>query len=147
MDDGQTDLPILLHVLDRSRRCDLSRKLAAYGAIADLPLMVLELARSEGASQEQLAATLRADKAAVARSLQRLEREGYIRREDNADDKRANRVFLTEAARERVPEIRSAIAEWNERIFQDFSAQERETLLRCLRKMARRTGCRGAENL
>ena len=54
------------------------------------------LLHEDGVSQEQLANSIKCDRATSARSIARLLDAGYVRREVDPTDRRAYRVFLTE---------------------------------------------------
>ena len=53
-----------------------------------------------GISQEDLSKYYQVDKGAIAKSVRRMEELGYIRREQNPEDRRAYCLFPTEKARE-----------------------------------------------
>ena len=57
-----------------------------------------------------------------------LEKNGYVRRESDPDDKRVLRVYPTEKATALQPAIGVTLADWNELITRGFSEEEKETL-------------------
>jgi DNA-binding MarR family transcriptional regulator len=85
-----------------------------------------------GASQSEIAAYFRRDKAQIARLIAILRKSGLVEWRGDAEDKRLQRMFLTErgsalhdeARRERKRLARQAVA--------GFDASERETLMRLL---------------
>ena len=94
---------------------------------SDQPFL-LTLCREPGISQDQLAKEIYIDKSAVARKLAALEKNGYVRRESDPDDKRVLRVYPTEKATALQPAIGVTLADWNELITKGFSEEEKETL-------------------
>ena len=88
----------------------------------------------EGRTQQELASSLLVTKGNITQLLDAMERDGLIERQRNG---RCNRIFLTPEGRER----RAALVAMQEMaLAEDFSAltlEERETLLRLLRKLDR----------
>ncbi len=82
----------------------------------------------EGLSQSELADRLGLSPATITNALQNMERAGLVRREQDAEDQRISRVYLTETGQE----IRSrAEALWQaleDRAFGGLSAGEQEQL-------------------
>ena len=64
----------------------------------------------------------------MARKLASLEKREYIHRESDPQDKRILRVYPTEALMDMLPAIRNSNAEWNGRILEGFSEEEKEQL-------------------
>ena len=59
-------------------------------------VMLLRIYDHEGARQDELAAMLYLDKAVVTRTMTMLEKKGLVYREQDARDKRAKHVYLTD---------------------------------------------------
>jgi len=70
------------------------------GYVGAMHLIVLYIGRNSGASQEDVVDYFALDKASVARGARRLEELGHLRREQDPDDRRQYRLFLTEGGRE-----------------------------------------------
>ena len=60
--------------------------------------LIHALRHEPGCTQARLAELLHADKAAIARRTQNLEKKGYLVRRDDPSDKRTKRLFPTERA-------------------------------------------------
>jgi MarR family transcriptional regulator, 2-MHQ and catechol-resistance regulon repressor len=88
----------------------------------------------EGRTQQELASSLLVTKGNITQLLDAMERDGLIERQRNG---RCNQIFLTPEGRER----RAALVAMQEAaLVEDFSTltlEERETLLRLLRKLDR----------
>ncbi|MEV0613676.1 MarR family transcriptional regulator [Nonomuraea sp. NPDC050404] len=99
---------------------------------------VIRLARSprQRLRMSDLAAQTQLSTSGVTRVVDRLEREGLVRREACPSDRRASYAVLTEAGQERlasvVPQHVSDIEEWFTGL---LGADELETLLASLRKI------------
>ena len=70
------------------------------GYVGAMHLIVLYIGRNPGASQEDVVDYFALDKASVARGARRLEELGHLRREQDPDDRRQYRLFLTERGQE-----------------------------------------------
>lgn len=62
-------------------------------------LVVFRLVEEDGLSQSQLAAVLGVEIGTVAKTVQRMEKEGLLIRRQDAEDARISRVYLTEEGR------------------------------------------------
>lgn len=61
-------------------------------------ICLINLYEHNGVAQEFLSKILYIDKSAITRSIQSLEKKGYLYREKNKNDKRVNNIILTEKA-------------------------------------------------
>lgn len=61
-------------------------------------VILVELYRSDGRSQDDVCKSLTADKALIARNVKTLEAKGYIRRKQDDADRRFKYIYLTEKA-------------------------------------------------
>ena len=86
-------------------------------------------------SQRELADLCHLDVTTMSRSLDRLEEEGYLRREKNPDCRRSYQVCLTPAGEKKAQEVRAVLGQMDEIICEGISAQEHEEFLRILRKI------------
>lgn len=77
----------------------LQRRIAEYGVVPGQFAQLLALYENDGLTQSELCALVRIEQPTMARTLQRMERDGLIRRRRDADDLRRTRVFLTPKAR------------------------------------------------
>lgn len=136
MNCDRHSVSLWISILYRYRKSFLAKKLEQYGALSGLHFIVLVLQNNNGASQEQISNLLKIDKATVARSVRKLEREGYVVRETDQADKRAYKICLTPKAESLVPMIQSAIAEWDERIVSDMPDASRQMLQELLKHAA-----------
>ena len=96
---------------------------------------LLKLYHNEGISQNQISKELNVDKAMSARSIKRLIELGYISKEENEEDNRAYRLFLTDKAKNIVPDIINEINKWIDIITEDISDIEKEQVINFLEKI------------
>jgi DNA-binding MarR family transcriptional regulator len=122
--------------LFRSRRKFMGKKLESRGAACGMYMILLAAARNDGASQEQISDLLKIDKTSTAKSVKKLEDEGFVVRKPDCADKRVNRVFLTPKGRGVVPEIESALLEWDRIIRSGISEEDCRRAEEILQRMA-----------
>jgi len=125
-----------ISVLYRYRRSFMSKRLEPYGIIGGMFMTLLTINKYDGINQEQISDYLKIDKTTTAKSIKKLESEGYIKRETDFEDKRINRVYLTQKAKDIIPEIRTALAEWDQIIRSGISEEAYQDAEKTLHKMA-----------
>ncbi|MGW5514733.1 MarR family winged helix-turn-helix transcriptional regulator [Nocardia africana] len=112
----------IAHLLTRARRHD--RTVAAAGVNLDranVPLLRMLADAAEPMRMGELAACLDVEAPHVTRQIQRLERTGYVDRVTDPEDRRAQRVRITDEGRATVDAIREvsrrhmreALADWS----------------------------------
>ena len=96
---------------------------------------VLAICREPGRSQEELARELCVNKSTAARNVNYLEEKGYVSRLPLPQDKRQFSVFPTEKARQVLPEIKAASAEWMTRLSEGIAQEELDIFISVLQRM------------
>lgn len=81
-------------------------------------------------SQRAVSEKLRIDTATMVAVMNDLEREGFIERERDPDDKRLYRIWVTDAGLAWLDEAEQSIAEVEDAVLAPLSNDERATLLR-----------------
>jgi DNA-binding MarR family transcriptional regulator len=89
----------------------------------------------DGRRQQELADTIGVDKAAATRSLLRLEKNGYVIRRGDDNDRRSMRVYLTPRGRKLRPQLELAAQHCIETMTRELDRAERKELHRLLAKM------------
>ena len=89
----------------------------------------------DGRKQQELADVIGADKAAATRALSRLEKDGYVRRTVDPEDRRVMRVFLTPKGRKLRPTLEAAAETCMDAITNPLNEKERSELKSLLAKM------------
>ncbi len=85
-------------ILDRQFNVYLNHELKSTDITAAEFMYIGFLYQKDGITQDELAKEFLVDRAAVTRTLQRMEEKGFITRQVCTDDKRGRRVYLTEKA-------------------------------------------------
>jgi DNA-binding MarR family transcriptional regulator len=86
----------ILNDVARLLRVTYDRRIKCLGLTRSQWWVLTHLYRNDGATQSELADVLEVEKASLGRLLDRLETKGWVRREADAHDRRAKRVYLTE---------------------------------------------------
>jgi len=121
--------------LERQRRRYLDEHLSDKKLHGSMFLMMLFLDRSPGSMQEDLCSFLGIDKSGIARKCRRMEDLGYLRREQSQQNRRQNRLYITDSGRELLPRIRELLSEWRDIVTDGMDEREQEQLLRLLELM------------
>jgi DNA-binding MarR family transcriptional regulator len=127
----------MISILHRIGQSHLGKKLEPYNIGAGQIAFLAELLLADGKSQDEVASDFRCDKATAARAIQHLERHGYVERRQSVNDGRVKMVFVTDKAREFQPLLFSFLEEWTDTLFQGFSTEERELVLRLLNRIVK----------
>lgn len=125
-----------LALLHRSLMKHLERELAPLNLGPGRYLYLFGLYVQDGRKQQDFADRLGLDKAAVTRSLARLEEDGYVTRRADRKDARVTRVFLTARGRRVQGTLEAAAQESVSALTAPLSCSERATLQGLLEKMA-----------
>ena len=88
-----------------------------------------------GVKQKDLRKELEVSPAAVSELVSKLEKDGYVERKVDANDKRATVISLTELGAARAAELADEKNERFEKTFKALTAKEREQLLKLLEKL------------
>ncbi|MGN0806652.1 MAG: MarR family winged helix-turn-helix transcriptional regulator [Candidatus Coproplasma sp.] len=96
---------------------------------------LLQVANQEGVSQDMLAQKMMVNKSNVARQLSALEENGFIKREQSAEDRRVMLVYTTDKGKAVVPELRAENARWREIVCEGLTKDETEQLATLLDKL------------
>lgn len=97
--------------------------------------ILLQLYRLDGITQEEIVHYQSLDKSGVTRTVQSLERKGFIRREKDEKDQRCKRIFLTEEGWKVQPVIYKVLEEWNQKMTQNFSSEDEDEIIHYLEQM------------
>jgi DNA-binding MarR family transcriptional regulator len=113
--------------------------LSDLGLHAGQELLLSQLWREDGISQTDLIERLGVEPPTVSKTLNRLERAGFVRRE-SAGRGRAQTVYLTEAGRALQEPVEAAWRRADEQLTMDLSEAERETFADLLTRVIGYTG-------
>lgn len=125
----------LVNFLAKAMARELSGRLAARGASLGQWGVLLFLWAQDGRSQGKLARLVAIEDATMVRTVDRMERDGLVRRERDAQDRRRVNLFLTEEGRGlRDPLVPYAVAT-NESATRALTGAEQEQAKDLMRRM------------
>ena len=131
------DVPAaLISYTYRTIQKSFAKELAPYHIGWGHFAILMSLYGMEGSSQDGLALSRGFDKTMIAKSVVRLEEEGFIRRVTDENDRRMKRLYLTEKSRNLRPKMKEIGYKLNEFLFTEFNADESALVMRNLRKIA-----------
>jgi DNA-binding MarR family transcriptional regulator len=101
------DRPVTARIsrLARRLRHAIDTALEPYGLTGVQVGLLVRLERTDGLVQADLGRRMAIEPATLTGIVQRLEREGWLRRSGDPDNRRLQRVWLTDKARERLPAL------------------------------------------
>lgn len=112
-------------ITDRLSKVWLNKRFEPLGITSSQHMFILNICEREGISQDCLARRVHINRSNVTRALACLERNGFIRREVKASDRRTARLYSTEKGRGICAEILRIEQEWIERMTADLVPEDR----------------------
>src|SRR5690606_17678199 len=94
------NIGFLLHDVARLMRWEFERKAQSVGLTRAQWQAIVRLSREDGIQQKQLAKHLEVTPITLSGLLDRMERDGWIERRDDPEDRRAKRIYLTPKIRQ-----------------------------------------------
>ena len=121
--------------------CKLKQYIAAMLRIEDVPLtpeqfMLIDLLWNHGSmTQQQLADQMHKDKNSVTKLVDAIEKKGFVVREQNLKDRRANTLVLTEKALQLKDSAKRKGISILDNILEGISEEELRSFLSTLHKL------------
>jgi len=110
-------------------------RLQEFGLYHAQGMILFHLWRKDGMAQNVLAQALNITPPTATNTLQRMERNGWIRRHRDATDQRIVRVYLTERASALREEVRNTFRDLDRELTAVLSENERNILVASLLKV------------
>ena len=124
-----------ISIIHRTGSSFLSKEFSKFNIGSGQYMYLIHLYKNDGLSQEELTEILNIDKGTTAKSIKKLETEGFVMRVKDKNDKRINRVYLTPKALEIKDEFLSTINAWENTLTSNLSYAEKEQALTLLKKI------------
>jgi len=131
-DDNES---LFIHDIARLFKKSFDRRVRDLGLTRAQWLAVGTLRRHPGICQSELADKLDIEPITVGRTIDRLEKSGWIERRADAADRRVNRLYLTKRVQDVVGRMRAQALEMRHEILNGISKQEHKDIVRILKKM------------
>jgi MarR family transcriptional regulator for hemolysin len=131
-EDLSRNFGFLINDVARLLRTTFDRRVKSLGLTRSQWWVLTHLFRNDGVTQSELADTLEIEKPTLGRLLDRLEAKGWVRRGEDAKDRRAKRVYLTDEVEPVMKTMRSAAAEVRRDALAGLSASQQEQFVDAL---------------
>ena len=118
------ELSRLQRCVDRHLRRYVEKQVSQTGVYREQHMMLMWLGCNPGATQAQVAKGRDISPAAATGALQKLEKEGYIERQADEKDCRANHVLVTEKGQQVIDQSKQIFQEIDRAIYEGFSEEE-----------------------
>ncbi|MBU8906807.1 MarR family winged helix-turn-helix transcriptional regulator [Desertibacillus haloalkaliphilus] len=128
-------ISIFIHQTDLHLTSFVKTKLAPFNIAPEQNLVMMLLWERDGQSQNEISRQLDKDKTNVARMAYNLEQKGYITRKCCENDRRTQRLHLTESGRKLGDSVIPITEEFNETVRQGITDEELAEVKRILSKM------------
>jgi DNA-binding MarR family transcriptional regulator len=122
----ELDRPVTVRIsrLARLLRHRIDGQLTSFGLTGVQLGLLNRLARAEGLVQAELGRRVAIEPATLTGILQRLEREGWVRRSCDPENRRLQRVWLTEKALDDLPALQRVQARHRKRVLAGFAPED-----------------------
>ena len=130
--DFERNLGFLLGDVARLTRTAFDRRVASLELTRSQWWVLTYVFRDQGLTQSELADNLEIGKVALGNLIDRLEAKGWVERRPDPNDRRINRVYLTEKAAPIMEDMRAPAQDLYDMIVSGLSKSQRETLVNLL---------------
>lgn len=138
--DYEKNVSFLIQDVARLMRLAFDRRIKELGLTRSQWFALAFLNRQDGLTQQQLADQMDMERAPLSKTLARLEKNGWITKNSNAEDKRVNKIFLANKAKNIMPELKDEadalldyilgdLTDENRILFTDILSQAKARLL------------------
>jgi DNA-binding MarR family transcriptional regulator len=111
------------------------RKLKEHELSFGEQIIIMFLSANENVNQEAISKKYMIDKGMVAKTLDKLEQKGFIRRLQNPENKRENIISLQQKGIDILSDMVDVLKEWNEILYDGMSEEEIASVKRLTGKM------------
>lgn len=125
----------LIAILYRKSQIYMNMSLKKHGITSAEQPVLSYLYSKDGVTQDKISSHLNIDKAATARAVQSLMEKGYVIKEKDKEDKRCNRIFLTERSLEIESDIKEGLMGWSKFLTEDMDKESSDFVYSSLEKM------------
>jgi len=125
-----------LSILQKYGSLILEEQLKEYQLTKTQMMFMIHLLNRDGIHQEELARSFKLDRATATRGIKHLEKIGYVTRQVDPQNKRANLLFLTEEGKGLRMVVGKAVFTWLDIITDDMSEEEVAMSIKIIGKMA-----------
>ena len=135
-----TSLPIgkLITMIYRGQSIYINHQLQDFDINATQLHLLFEISHQKEINQEKIAGRCNINKGSVARSIKKLEEKGLIIRKTDDENRRQNKISLTEKGVKTLNESIKILSDWEDEVISD-NIIEKELLQKALKEIAIKT--------
>jgi DNA-binding MarR family transcriptional regulator len=133
-------IPFLLSQLGVYLAEDFVHRLEPFGVEPRAYAVMKALSEDDGRSQRELSSQLGIHRNVMVTVVDKLERQGLVKRMPHPADRRAFAVTLTEKARDLLPKLDAQGSAQEDEITSSLTGEERKAVLQHLQKMSTAAG-------
>lgn len=126
---------LLLEEVMRHTHKSLGKNLEPYGLYKGQPKILWLLSVNTGITKKEIAERYKVSMPTVSKTIERLEKNGFVTSKHDEIDKRKNRVYITEKGIKVEHELIAFKKQYANKIFKDISDEDIENLERILEQM------------
>lgn len=119
----------------RHQQIIINHHLEPYNMTSGQYIFLISIQENQAISQKELSKLVKIDKATTAKALKKLETAGYIYRAIDKDDKRYNKLFVTEKGLEFIPVLKKALDSITNLLTIGVSDKEYKKMLEVLKRI------------
>lgn len=134
-DQDDSNESLLIHDIARLFKKNFDRRVRSLGLTRSQWLAVATLRRHPGISQSQLADKLDVEPITAARTIDRLQKSGWIERRPDEKDRRINRIYLTSRVKDVVARMRTLALQTRNDALSGVEQKDHEMILRILKQI------------
>ena len=136
-----SEFPIgkLITMIARGHSFYLNHRLEELNINASQLHNLFEVKHASKINQDEIARRCNVDKGSVARTLKKLEDKGLILKEIDENNRRQNKISLTEKGEEVIEESLKILDEWEDEIFGEIGSERQEILQEFLKETVIKT--------
>ena len=136
MENEPKNLSRSFRILNMTHRRYLEKAIEKFGIHRGQHHILMVLSDKKGfATQKEIADYLHISTATVAVSMKKLEKSGYIKKLQDEEDLRYNKISLTEKGIDIVAQSRKTFEKLDSSLFTDFTDEEKEQIDKFLTRM------------
>jgi MarR family transcriptional regulator, transcriptional regulator for hemolysin len=134
-DNFDQALGFVIHDVARMLRWEFDRRAQTIGLTRSQWFVLAFLLREDGVQQQRLAELMELTPITMTGLLDRLERDGWVERRPDPDDRRAKRIYLTKKVLPVLKKIRALGKEVRESAVAGLTETEQQNLIALLLKV------------
>ena len=124
-----------LRLLATLQKIEFKKKLDKLNLHIGQPMMLQTIMDNPGITQFELSEKMNVTPASIATSTKRMEKMGYLIKEEDPNNLRVKKLFITELGRNLAIESRNSIDEVDNKLFNGISDEELEFLVNIYDKL------------